>query len=527
MTTFSKNSKIEYEQKLPIKTFVKEGEVVEDRLLLDCKDIYKSFGDNHVLKGINLSLSKGEVSAIIGGNGAGKSTLMKIIMGIYKADRGEINVQGSHYKSITPAMALANGIYLVPQEPMLFKNMTVLENILLGLPGNKNELKAKLKEIIDELKWTINLERKADTLTIAEQQLVEILKGLIREAKILILDEPTSSLTFNETKSLFILIEKLKSEGVGIIYITHRLTEVFEIATDIIIMRDGKISLSGKTSEFTNDMLIQALLPDGASVDAVRHNKSYGIDRTCTEPVFKVEHFTGNGFKNVSFDVYPGEILGLAGVVGAGRTELAETIFGKDEVHEGRVFLGTMDIIGKSTNEVIHLGLNYVPEDRFKNGIFKISDIGMNISASALQSVGKYFVDRNREKELYDYFKRSFNIKTMDMSDEIGSLSGGNQQKVVIAKSIASMPKLLILDEPTRGIDAGARGDVYRIIQELKSRGLAILMISSDMEEVVQLSDRAVTMYHGKLNAEFIGDDINQENLMSASFGVVKEANVS
>ena len=213
--------------------------------------------------------------------------------------------------------------------------------------------------------------------------------------------------------------------------------------------------------------------------------------------------------------------------MGAGRTELAETIFGKDEVHEGKVFLGTMDITGKSTNEVIHLGLNYVPEDRFKNGIFKISDIGMNISASALQSVGKYFVDRNREKELYDYFKRSFNIKTMDMSDEIGSLSGGNQQKVVIAKSIASMPKLLILDEPTRGIDAGARGDVYRIIQELKSRGLAILMISSDMEEVVQLSDRAVTMYHGKLNAEFIGDDINQENLMSASFGVVKEANVS
>ena len=330
-------------------------------LLLNCKDIYKSFGDNHVLKGINLSLSQGEVSAIIGGNGAGKSTLMKIIMGIYKADRGEIIVGNTSYKYMTPAMALANGIYLVPQEPMLFKNMTVLENILLGLSGNKNELRNKLKGIIEELKWAINLERKADTLTIAEQQLVEILKGLIRDAKILILDEPTSSLTFNETESLFVLIEKLKAEGVGVIYITHRLTEVFEIATDIIIMRDGIISLVGKTHEFTNEMLIQALLPDGASVDAVRHNKSYDVDRTCTEPVFKVEHFTGNGFKNVSFDVYPGEILGLAGVVGAGRTELAETIFGKDEVHEGKVFLGTMDITGKSTNEVIHLGLNYVP----------------------------------------------------------------------------------------------------------------------------------------------------------------------
>ena len=252
-------------------------------LLLNCKDIYKSFGDNHVLKGINLSLSQGEVSAIIGGNGAGKSTLMKIIMGIYKADRGEIVVGNTSYKYMTPAMALANGIYLVPQEPMLFKNMTVLENILLGLSGNKNELRNKLKGIIEELKWAINLERKADTLTIAEQQLVEILKGLIRDAKILILDEPTSSLTFNETESLFVLIEKLKAEGVGVIYITHRLTEVFEIATDIIIMRDGIISLVGKTHEFTNEMLIQALLPDGASVDAVRHNKSYDVDlhRTC------------------------------------------------------------------------------------------------------------------------------------------------------------------------------------------------------------------------------------------------------
>ena len=181
-------------------------------LLLNCKDIYKSFGDNHVLKGINLSLSQGEVSAIIGGNGAGKSTLMKIIMGIYKADRGEIVVGNTSYKYMTPAMALANGIYLVPQEPMLFKNMTVLENILLGLSGNKNELRNKLKGIIEELKWAINLERKADTLTIAEQQLVEILKGLIRDAKILILDEPTSSLTFNETESLFVLIEKLKAE---------------------------------------------------------------------------------------------------------------------------------------------------------------------------------------------------------------------------------------------------------------------------------------------------------------------------
>ena len=227
-----------------------------------------------------------------------------------------------------------------------------------------------------------------------------------------------------------------------------------------------------------------------------------------------MEDYSGNGFKGVSLKVFPGEILGLAGVVGAGRTELAETICGKDEVHSGKVLLGKIDITGKSTSEVIHLGLNYVPEDRFKHGIFKISDLGMNITGASLQSIGRYFVNRKREKEMYEYFKRSFKIKSMDVSDEI-------------AKAIASMPKLLILDEPRRGIDAGARGDVYKIIQELKERGLAILMISSDMEEIVQLSDRAVTMYHGRINAEFVGEEITQENLMSASFGVVKGEKVS
>ena len=495
--------------------------------LLECRNICKSFGENHVLKGINIKLSPGEVSAIIGGNGAGKSTLMKIIMGIYKSDSGKIILNNNEYKYLTPSIALNNGVYLVPQEPMLFKNMTVLENILIGLPGKVNDQKLKLHSLIKELKWDINLERRADTLTIAEQQLVEILKGLIRNPKILILDEPTSSLTFNETKTLFELVEKLKKDGVAILYITHRLNEVFQIATDIIIMRDGIVSLSGKIQEFTNDMLIQALLPDGTDLNSMKNLKGTKEIHRESSPVLDIQNLSGNGFKNISLKVYPGEVLGLAGVVGAGRTELAETIFGKDEVYAGKVFLGSMDITNKSTDEVIHLGLNYVPEDRFKHGIFKISDLGMNITSACLQSVGKYFVDRNREQEMYDYFKKSFKIKSMSMADEIGSLSGGNQQKVVIAKTIASMPKLLILDEPTRGIDAAARGDVYRIIEELKERGIAILMISSDMEEIVQLSDRALTMYHGRLNSEFIGEEINQENLISASFGLVKGGDIA
>ena len=500
---------------------------MEKSNLLECRNICKSFGENHVLKGINIKLFPGEVSAIIGGNGAGKSTLMKIIMGIYKADKGEIFLNSNEYKSLTPSVALNNGVYLVPQEPMLFKNMTVLENILIGLQGKINEQKVKLQSLIKDLKWDINLERRADTLTIAEQQLVEILKGLIRNPKILILDEPTSSLTFNETKTLFELVEKLKKDGVAILYITHRLNEVFQIATDIIIMRDGKVSLAGKIQEFTNDMLIQALLPDGTDLESMKKMKNIREIEREKPPVLEIQNLSGNGFKDISLKVFPGEILGLAGVVGAGRTELAETIFGKDEVHSGKVILENIDITNKSTDEVIHLGLNYVPEDRFKHGIFKISDLGMNITSACLQSVGKYFIDRNRENEMYEYFKKSFKIKSMNIEDEIGSLSGGNQQKVVIAKAIASMPKLLILDEPTRGIDAAARGDVYRIIEELKERGLAILMISSDMEEIIQLSDRALTMYHGRLNSEFLGEEINQENLIGASFGLVKGGNIA
>lgn len=497
---------------------------MEQQNLLNCEAVTKSFGENHVLKGIDFSLDKGEVIALIGGNGAGKSTLMKIFMGIYKPDKGKIEINGSQLKSINPSLALSNGIYMVPQEPMLFKNMTVLENVLIGLPTDKNAAKQKLTETIETLGWKIDLSRRADTLTIAEQQLVEILKGIVRESKILILDEPTSSLTFNEIESLFKLITDLREKGIGIIYITHRLDEVFQIATKIIIMRDGIVSLSGKVSDFTKEMLIKALLPDGEDKTTfeIEAEEGESLAEKEQKEIFRLEGYTGNGFRDISLSIQSGEILGLAGIVGAGRTELAETIFGKDAVQSGKAYLEGKDVTGKSTGEVILLGINYVPEDRFKNGIFKIGDLGMNISASSLPATGKIFLKHAVEKRLYDYFKERFKIKSMSISDEIGSLSGGNQQKVVIAKALASMPRILILDEPTRGIDAGARGDIYRTIRLLSSQGLAILLISSDMEEIVQLADRAVTMYRGRINAEFVGSDIEQENLVSAAFGVVK-----
>ncbi len=497
---------------------------VNPNTLLSIRRITKAFGHNSVLKGIDLDLEAGEVLALIGGNGAGKSTLMKIIMGIYQPDSGIIGINGKTVRLHKPSAALAHGVYLVPQEPMLFPHMTIAENIVMGLPGNRVALNKKLVALLEHLGWTLDLARRAETLSIAEQQLVELARGLMRDAKILILDEPTSSLTFNEVQSLFQIVADLKAKGIGIVYITHRLSEVFEIASTVAIMRDGSITLRGNVSEFTREMLVKGLLPDNAK-ESDSSSVTCSVDRSTAEPVLVTESLSGNGFADVSLKVYPGEILGLAGVVGAGRTELATTIFGRDEVKSGRVFLNKVDITGKSTRRVMDQGLSYVPEDRFLNGIFRISDVAVNTSASYLHGLGRFFINRREERKIADKFASSFRTKITGLDQSIGSLSGGNQQKVVIARSLAAQPKLLILDEPTRGIDAGARGDVYAIIQRLKSQGLAILLISSDMEEIVGLSDRAMTMYCGRINGEFCKEEITQDRLMSAAFGVVAGGN--
>ena len=492
---------------------------------LEVRGIRKTFGQNAVLKGINLSVDAGEVVALIGGNGAGKSTLMKIIMGIYTCDEGDILIDGQAVKLGKPAASLAQGIYLVPQEPMLFPNMTVLENILMGFSENEGELKKRLNECMKELNFDLNLQRKANTLSIAEQQLVELLRGMMRNARILILDEPTSSLTFNEVQSLFKTVEDLKKKGIAIIYITHRLTEVFEIATHVAIMRDGVITLEGPVGNFTKEMLIQGLLPNDAQ-NAQQAEKAYvPVDYAHLKPVMQVKDFSGYGFSNITFDLYPGEILGIAGVVGAGRTELISTIFGRDKTLGGKIIL---DITGLPTKKVLEAGINFVPEDRHYHGIFKIRSISSNTTSALLngKDVGAVNMNRRRQSEIAQKYVKDFRTKIVSLEDQIGSLSGGNQQKVVIARALSTNPKVVILDEPTRGIDAAARGDVYNIIRQLKDAGVAVLMVSSDMEEVVELADRAVTVFQGRINGEFSREEITQDALTSASFGIAHERKV-
>lgn len=495
----------------------------ENTPLLSVRNIYKAFGSNEVLKGVNLDIHKGEVLALIGGNGAGKSTLVKSVMGIHRPDKGEILINGVEIPYGSPSASLDSGVYLVPQEPMLFPNMTLEENVLMGIKGDKQQLREKLKDFAAKLA-NVDLERSARTLSIAEQQLVEILRGLMREAKILFFDEPTSSLTFDEVISLFGIIKELKAKGVGIIYITHRMNEVFLICDRVALLCDGSITMQGDIKDYTKEKLIEGLLPKKCAEDSTvkKCSEEYIPVDYSVNPVFELKNFSGYGFKDINLNVYPGEILGMAGVVGAGRTELATTVFGRDKVLGGQAVLAGEDITGLKTYQVIEKGLNYVSEDRFLNGIFRIANVNNNLISSCMKHLSKIFTNKKKEMAVTNKYIADFRIKVSDEEQLMGSLSGGNQQKVVIGRGLSTSPKLVILDEPTRGIDAGARSDVYSIIHGLKKLGVAVLLISSDMEELVQLSDRVVSMFRGQINREFKKEEINNDSLMAASFGMIE-----
>ncbi|MFD2044648.1 sugar ABC transporter ATP-binding protein [Ornithinibacillus salinisoli] len=490
----------------------------ESRNLVKLENIQKSFNQNKVLKGVSLELNQSEVVSIIGGNGAGKSTLMKILTGVYKADAGSIELSGEDIESFNPSIAHEKGIYLVPQEPLLFPNMTVEQNLTIGFHKNKYEIRTETQNLVEELGWDLDLDRLAISLTIAEQQQLEIIKGLLRNAKVLILDEPTSALTFSETKSLFNVIEKLKCTGVGIFYITHRLDEVFQISTHAVILRDGKVTLKGKIDLFTKDILINGLLPEGNENKYTDIFEKKEANHENEEPILKVENISGDGFRGISFEVYKGEVVGLAGLVGAGRTEIAEAIYGINHVKSGKITLSGKDITKLSITETVNSGLAYIPEDRFLHGIFSITSVRHNITAQIIKRQG-IFTKRKFEEQITSEYINRLSIKLSSQDDEIQSLSGGNQQKAVIARILSTNPKLIIMDEPTRGIDAAARSDIYSIITELKEQGYSILLISSDLEEIERISDRIYAIYRGTCKVCLGLKNINATNVMKAAFG--------
>ncbi|MGK8829054.1 sugar ABC transporter ATP-binding protein [Bacillus paranthracis] len=491
---------------------------MENVPLLQVKKMSKAFLNQLVLKEVNIQVERGDIYALVGGNGAGKSTLMKILTGLYSYDDGEIYVKGTKQQFSNPSEAHRKGMYLIPQEPLIFPHMTIEENICIGLKEKK--LRVQIEQLINSLGWDIDLNELGGSLSIAQQQLVEIVRGLIREAEILILDEPTSTLTTHEIKSLFVLMKSLQEKGIGMIYITHRFPEIFEIANKVAILRDGMIVSQGDVCDYTYDMLMEGLLPKGykqkEKIEVVQEN-------TRMKKILEVIDINGHAFENISFTVHAGEIVGIAGIVGSGRTELAEAIFGLKTVKTGSILLDGKSIDTCSLHKRLDEGLVYVPEDRARNGIFSIASVKENIAAASLQQNNRFFINQEKESALVNSFIEQFRIVVQDMNEELASLSGGNQQKVVLAKYLACNPKVIILDEPTRGIDAKARLEVYETIEKMKREGLAILLISSDVEEIVQLVNRVYVMRNGRFVSHMEKEQLSVNEVTRLAYGGVAE----
>lgn len=480
--------------------------------ILTVNQLYKSYGDNHVLKGVDLALHRGRAHALLGGNGAGKSTLVKIITGLFPPDRGDIVLKGERITRFHPAALHKAGVYLVPQEAQILPNQSVFANLVLGLDEPHAYLRRVVDELMQSLHIHLDLQAPGATLEIAARQLVEIMRGLLRHSQVLIFDEPTSALTPKETQTLFAQIEQLKQAGVAIVFISHKLPEIREICEDISILRDGEIVLSGAVSAFSDHDLMTAMIghkPALPMADAIASDAP-------RDAVLQLEKLSGEGFRDISFTLHSGEILALAGMVGAGRTELAETLFGLRAAESGRAELLGESLLGLSSARRIAEGMIYLPEDRQQNGLFLDCPIAWNLSALILPRLGRRFL--REEKRLFRELQPELSIKCQGGEQHAGEMSGGNQQKVLLGKCLAARPKVLILDEPTRGVDVNARHDIYTIIRAIRAQGIAVLLISSDFDEVVELADRVLVMAHGRVRRHLERHECHVPTINAAAF---------
>ncbi len=490
--------------------------------ILEMKQISKAFPGVQALDKVDFDLYPGEVHVLVGENGAGKSTLMKVLAGAYIADQGEIHIHQNHIPHWGPAAARMNGISMVYQEFTLLPYRNVAENIFLGreiikngIFLNKSQMHKDARELLHSIGVDVNTRSLIINLGVADQQMIEISKALAVEASILVLDEPTSALSLREIEKLFATIKLLKSKGVGIIYISHRLEEIKQIGDRVTVMRDGKLIDTQKVSDMSLNEIIQKMVGREIKDLYPKHICSRG------ESALKVSGLSsGKKVKDVSFEVHFGEIVGLSGLIGSGRTESVRAIFGLNSINSG-----TIEVMGKSFTSLtppkaVDLGIGLVPEDRRRDGLFPILSMRQNIVMSSLRKLfPSGFLSLNNEKQKAEEYVEKFNIQPASLERFVQFLSGGNQQKVVLAKWLAANPRIIIIDEPTRGIDVGAKSEVHSFMDQLANAGHAILMISSELPEILGMSDRIYVMHEGRIAGEF-NRGVQSEEILRCAMGV-------
>ncbi|MEZ9253521.1 sugar ABC transporter ATP-binding protein [Vibrio cyclitrophicus] len=488
-----------------------------DEYAIVTKGVKKSFGGVHALKNINLRVKKGDIHAIVGENGAGKSTLMKVLAGIHKKNGGTVHINGEEVDFTSPKQSREKKIGIIYQELALAPDLTVAENIFLDDLGfgkitvNSGELNKKADRVLKNLGFDIDPTALVGSLPVAYQQMVEIAKSLAKDVSVLILDEPSAVLSEREIDILFSQLKLLQGQGVTILYISHRLEEIFRIGDAITVIKDGETTKELDPKTCTEDDIISGMV--GRSFENLYPEKSTPSD----EVVLKVENMTTSSLlRDVNLHICKGEIVGLAGLVGSGRTEIARCLFGIDKMSRGKIIKDGKEISVSYPAEAMSHGIGLVPESRKEQGAILSRPIRENTSLANLAGISNRFgiLNAKKEKEVGEYFKEKLKTKLNSIEDPISSLSGGNQQKVVIAKWLNTNCDLLILDEPTRGVDVGAKVEIYNIISELAQKGFAILVISSEMPEVISLSNRVYVMSEGYLTAELKGDQITEENVM-------------
>jgi ABC-type sugar transport system ATPase subunit len=479
--------------------------------------IRKEFPGVVALKDVSLELRAGEVHALLGENGAGKSTLIKVLGGIYAAESGNIRINGNPVTIATVQDAQKNGIAVIHQELVLVPHMTVAENIFLGRePVTKSntvdfkKMNADVKNILDSFELDIEPDGEVGKLTIADQQMVEIIKALSFNSRILVMDEPTSSLSERDVGFLFDTIRKLKKSNVGIIYISHRMSELMQITDRITVIRDGEYIGTRDTTAATTDELIAMMV--GRQLTSY-YTRDFGNP---TETMLEVRGLSdGSLLKDVSFELKKGEILGFAGLVGAGRSEVMKCVFGIAPYSKGEILVDGKPVSIKNTKDALTLGIGFVPESRKIEALFPVMSVMYNITLKSLKEfIRAVFVNREKEVAITREYVDSIDIKTPTYAQLVGNLSGGNQQKVIIARWLATRPKILILDEPTKGVDVGAKAEIYAIMNDLAKQGVAIIMISSELPEVINMSDRVIVMSNGTITACLSREELSQEKIM-------------